>query len=36
MSPEDPKADIPLEQVLTVWRSALAMFFPLLAPISAQ
>jgi phospholipase C len=30
--PEDPKADIAPEQILTVLRSALAMFFPLLAP----
>jgi phospholipase C len=30
--PEDPRADIPPEQILTVLRSALAMFFPLLAP----
>jgi phospholipase C len=34
--PEDPKADIPPEQILTVLRSALAMFFPLLAPASAK
>jgi phospholipase C len=33
--PEDPKADIPPNQVLTVLRSALAVFFPLLAPTSA-
>ena len=33
--PEDPKAEIPPEQVLTVLRSALAMFFPLLAPTPA-
>jgi hypothetical protein len=30
--PEDLKADIPPEEILTVLRSALAMFFPLLAP----
>ena len=30
--PDDPKADIPPEQILTVLRSALALFFPLLAP----
>jgi hypothetical protein len=30
--PDDPKADIPPEQILTVLRSALSMFFPLLAP----
>jgi phospholipase C len=34
--PEDPKADIPTDQLLTVVRSALAMFFPLLAPTSAS
>jgi hypothetical protein len=34
--PEDPKADIPPEQILTVLRSALAMFFPLLAPAAAE
>ena len=33
--PEDPRADIPPEQILTVLRSALAMFFPLLAPAAA-
>jgi hypothetical protein len=32
--PEDPEADIPTDQLLTVVRSALAMFFPLLAPTS--
>jgi len=35
-APEDPKVDIPPEQILTVLRSALAMFFPLLAPTSAS
>jgi phospholipase C len=30
--PEDPKAEIPTDQMLTVVRSALAMFFPLLTP----
>jgi hypothetical protein len=34
--PEDPKADIPPEQIMTVLRSALAMFFPLLAPTAAM
>jgi hypothetical protein len=29
--PDDPKAEIPPEQILTVLRSALAIFFPLLA-----
>ncbi|MGP0109542.1 MAG: alkaline phosphatase family protein [Acidimicrobiales bacterium] len=33
--PEDPKADIAPEQILTVLRSALAMFFPLLAPAAS-
>ena len=33
--PEDPKADIPPEQIMTVLRSALAIFFPLLAPAAA-
>ena len=32
---DDPKADIPPEQILTVLRSSLAMFFPLLAPADA-
>jgi phospholipase C len=32
--PEDPEADIPTDQMLTVVRSALAMFFPQLAPTS--
>jgi phospholipase C len=30
--PEDPNADIPPEQIVTVLRSALAMYFPMLAP----
>jgi phospholipase C len=30
--PDDPRAEIPPEQILTVLRSALAIFFPLLAP----
>ena len=30
--PDDPEADIPTDQLLTVVRSALAMFFPALAP----
>jgi phospholipase C len=30
--PDDPKADIPPDQLLTVLRSALALYFPLLAP----
>jgi phospholipase C len=30
--PDDPNADIPPEQILTVIRSALALYFPLLAP----
>jgi len=30
--PDDPEADIPTNQLLTVVRSALAMFFPALAP----
>lgn len=34
--PEDPTADIPPEQIMTVLRSALAMFFPLLAPAAAR
>ena len=34
--PEDPKADIPPEQILTVLRSVLAMFFPLLTPAPAN
>jgi phospholipase C len=34
--PDDPKADIPPEQIITVLRSALAMFFPLLAPAAAR
>jgi phospholipase C len=34
--PEDPKAEVPPEQIMTVLRSALAMFFPLLAPASAE
>ena len=33
--PDDPKADIPPEQILTVLRSALAMFFPLLVPTAS-
>jgi len=33
--PEDPKADIPPEQIMSVLRGALAMFFPLLAPGAA-
>jgi hypothetical protein len=33
--PEDPKADIPPEQIMTVLRSALGMFFPLLVPAVA-
>ena len=34
--PDDPKADIPPEQILTVLRSAMALFFPLLAPPSSS
>jgi phospholipase C len=34
-APEDPKADIPPEQVITVLRSGVAMYFPLLAPTAA-
>lgn len=30
--PVDPEADVPPEQILTVMRSFLATFFPLLAP----
>jgi phospholipase C len=30
--PDDPNVDIPPEQILTVVRSALALYFPLLAP----
>jgi len=33
--PDDSKAEIPPEQILTVLRSALAIFFPLLAPGAA-
>jgi phospholipase C len=33
--PEDPTADIPPEQIMTVLRSALAMLFPLLVPEAA-
>ena len=34
--PDDPKADIPPEQIVTLLRSAAAMYFPLLAPASAK
>jgi len=34
--PDDPRADIPPEQIMTVLRSAAAMYFPLLAPASAK
>jgi len=34
--PEDPQADIPPEQIMTVLRSARAVFFPLLAPAAAD
>jgi hypothetical protein len=34
--PDDPKAEIPPEQILTVLRSALAIFFPLLAPTTTS
>ena len=34
--PDDPNADIPPEQIVTVLRSAAAMYFPLLAPASAK
>ena len=34
--PDDPNADIPPEQIVTVLRSAVAMYFPLLAPASAK
>ena len=30
--PDDPNVDIPPEQIITVLRSALALYFPLLAP----
>jgi phospholipase C len=33
--PDDPRADIPPEQIMTVLRSALAMFFPLLVPATS-
>jgi hypothetical protein len=31
-APDDPNADIPPEQIVTVLRSAAAIYFPLLAP----
>ena len=34
--PDDLRADIPPEQIMTVLRSAGAMYFPLLAPASAK
>jgi phospholipase C len=34
--PDDPKADLPPEQIMTVLRSALAIFFPLLAPADSE
>jgi hypothetical protein len=34
--PDDPRADIPPEQIVTLLRSAAAMYFPLLAPASAK
>ena len=34
--PDDLRADIPPEQIMTVLRSAAAMYFPLLAPASAK
>ena len=34
--PDDPTAEIPPEQIITVIRSALALYFPLLAPASAK
>jgi hypothetical protein len=34
--PDDPTAEIPPEQIITVIRSALALYFPLLAPTSAK
>ncbi len=33
-APDDPKVEVPPEQILTVIRSALALYFPLLAPTS--
>ena len=33
--PEDPKADIPSERVVTVLRSAAGVFFPRLVPESS-
>ena len=34
--PDDPEADIPPEQIVTLLRSTAAMYFPLLAPGSAK
>jgi hypothetical protein len=34
--PDDPRADIPPEQIVTVLRSAAAMYFPRLAPASGR
>lgn len=34
--PDDPTADIPPEQIVTVLRSAAAMYFPRLAPVSVK
>ena len=34
--PDDPRADIPPEQIVTLLRSAAAMYFPLLAPAAAK
>jgi hypothetical protein len=34
--PKDPKDEIPPEQILNVFRNALAIFFPLLAPTAAS
>jgi phospholipase C len=34
--PDDPTAEIPPDQIITVIRSALALYFPLLAPASAK
>ena len=34
--PDDPNADIPPEQIVTVMRSAVAIYFPRLAPASRK